>query len=406
MQTPASNRKNTGILFFTMIVVMLGFGIVIPILPFYVESYDAGGTELGFLMATFAVMQFLFSPVWGDLSDRHGRKPFLIVGTLGNGLAMLLFGLSTELWMLFAARALAGILSAATLPTAMAYIGDSTSAADRGKGMGIIGAAMGVGMVLGPGLGGWMGGISLAAPFFLSAGVSVVAAVLILLALPESLPKEKRVATDGKKIQGPQLQAMWKALFSPIGILLILAFLLSFGLTNFEGIFGLYALERFDYGPQQVGLLLTVIGLTSAVVQGVLTGPLTQRWGDVTVIRAALLGSGLGFGLMLLAYDFITVLLTVSIFVLSTALLRPSVSSLTSKRAVGGQGMAMGLNNSFMSLGRIVGPIWAGLVFDANIMLPYLTGAIVMLIGFSVSVVWLKKDAPVAQEVAKVPVMD
>ena len=152
MQT--SNRKNTGILFFTMIVVMLGFGIVIPILPFYVESFGAGGAELGFLMATFALMQFFFSPIWGDLSDRYGRKPFLIIGTFGNGLAMLFFGLSTQLWMLFAARALAGILSAATLPTAMAFIGDSTSHADRGKGMGIIGAAMGVGMVIGPGLGG------------------------------------------------------------------------------------------------------------------------------------------------------------------------------------------------------------------------------------------------------------
>jgi DHA1 family multidrug resistance protein-like MFS transporter len=399
MQT--SNRKNTGVLFFTMIVVMLGFGIVIPILPFYVESFDAGGTELGFLMATFALMQFFFSPVWGVLSDRYGRKPFLIIGTLGNGLAMLFFGLSTQLWMLFASRALAGILSAATLPTAMAYIGDSTSHADRGKGMGIIGAAMGVGMVIGPGLGGSMAGISLGAPFFLAAGVSALAAVLIFFALPESLPKENRAASDGKKIQGPQFKAMWNALFSPIGIPLILAFTLSFGLTNFEGIFGLYALERFDYGPQQVGLLLTAIGITSAVVQGLLTGPLTKRWGDVLVIRAALLGSGIGFGIMLLAFDFITVLVTVMFFVLSTALLRPAVSSLTSKRAVGGQGMAMGLNNSFMSLGRIMGPIWAGLVFDANITLPYLSGAIVMLIGFAISMVWLKKDAPDPQETAK-----
>ena len=387
-----TNRKNTAILFFTMVVVMLGFGIVIPILPFYVESFGAGGTELGFLMATFAIMQFFFSPVWGDLSDRYGRKPFLMIGTLGNGLAMLLFGLSTELWMLFTARALAGILSAATLPTAMAYISDSTSHADRGRGMGIIGAAMGVGMVIGPGLGGSLAGISLSAPFFLSAGVLVAAAALILFALPESLPQEKRLTTGGKKIRGPQLKAMWQALFSPIGILLILAFTLSFGLTNFEGIFGLYALERFDYGPQEVGLLLAGIGITSAVVQGMLTGPLTKRWGDVAVIRAALFGSAIGFGAMLLAFNFITVLLTVMFFVLSTALLRPSVSSLTSKRAAGGQGMAMGLNNSFMSLGRIVGPIWAGLIFDVNIILPYLSGAIIMLISFTISMIWLKKE--------------
>jgi DHA1 family multidrug resistance protein-like MFS transporter len=403
MQT--SNRKNTGILFFTMVVVMLGFGIVIPILPFYIESFGAGGAELGLLMSTFAIMQFLFSPVWGDLSDRFGRKPFLIIGTLGNGLAMMLFGLSTEMWMLLAARALAGVLSAATLPTAMAYISDSTSQDDRGKGMGIIGAAMGVGMVIGPGLGGSLAGISLSAPFFLAAGVSVIAATLIFFALPESLPKEKRMATEGKKIQGPQVKAMWAALFSPIGIPLILAFTLSFGLTNFEGIFGLYALSRFAYGPREVGLLLTGIGITSAFVQGVLTGPLTKRWGDVVVIRAALLSSGIGFGIMLLAFNFITVLLTVMLFVLSTALLRPAVSSITSKRATGGQGMAMGLNNSFMSLGRIVGPIWAGLVFDVNYILPYLSGAFIMLIGFTISMIWLKKEAPSPQEPAKAPVV-
>ena len=135
-------------------------------------------------------------------------------------------------------------------------------------------------------------------------------------------------------------------------------------------------------------------------MQGLLTGPLTKRWGDVAVIRTSLLGSAIGFGLMLLAYNFMTVLVTVMFFVLSTALLRPSVSSLTSKRTIDGQGMAMGLNNSFMSLGRIVGPIWAGLVFDVNMMLPYLSGAIILLFGFAISMIWLKKDEPASQKSA------
>ena len=115
-----SNRRNLAILFFTLVVVMLGFGIIIPIMPFYVESFGAGGRELGLLMATFATMQFIFAPIWGQLSDRYGRKPILIVGVLGNAVTQLLFGLSTELWMLFAARALSGVLSAASpLPTTM-----------------------------------------------------------------------------------------------------------------------------------------------------------------------------------------------------------------------------------------------------------------------------------------------
>ena len=154
----SSNRRQIIILFFTLVVVMLGFGMVIPILPFLIESLGASGRELGLLMATFALMQLIFSPVWGSLSDRIGRKPVLMIGVFGFGITMVLFGLSTELWMLFAARALSGILSSATLPTAMAYIGDSTSEEDRGGGMGVVGAAMGLGMVLGPGLGGLLAG--------------------------------------------------------------------------------------------------------------------------------------------------------------------------------------------------------------------------------------------------------
>lgn len=386
-----SNRRNLVILFFTLVVVMMGFGMVIPIMPFYIDSMGASGRDLGLLMATFGLMQFIFAPVWGSLSDRFGRKIFLVIGVVGNGVAMLFFGLSTQLWMLFASRALSGILSSATLPTAMAYIGDSTSEDDRGGGMGVVGAAMGMGMVIGPGIGGWLAGTSLSMPFFFAAGLSAVALIFILLALPESLPQEKRVASSGG-IQGPQFRQMWSALFSPIGILLLMAFILSFGLTNFESVFGLFSLERHGYGPQRVGTILTVIGTASALMQGVLTGPLTKRWGDVLLLRLSLIGSAIGFLLMLLANNYATVLITVSVFVLSNSLLRPVISSLTSKRYTEGQGIAMGLNNAFMSLGRIAGPIWAGSLFDVNFNYPYISGSAVMLIGFFISLVWLSKE--------------
>lgn len=399
------NRRNLTILFFTLVVIMLGFGMIIPILPFYIDSFGASGKALGILMAIFATMQFIFAPIWGDLSDRYGRKPILMIGVLGNAISLLFFGLSTQLWMLFAARALAGSLSAATLPTAMAYIGDSTSDENRGGGMGMLGAAMGVGMVLGPGVGGWLAVKSLSVPFFVAAGLSIVALVFIALVLPESLHEKDRRSSDGK-LRGPHFGQMWRALFSPIGFLLFLAFLLSFGLTNFEGVFGLYALGRYRYGPQQVGTILTVIGLTSAIVQGALTGPVSKRWGEASVIKASLLASAIGFVIMLSANNFYTVMLTVSFFILSNAMLRPIVASLTSKRATGGQGVAMGLNNSFMSLGRIVGPIWAGFVFDFDINLPYLSGAAVMLLGFLASMLWLTKEQPKITDVEASAVAD
>jgi DHA1 family multidrug resistance protein-like MFS transporter len=392
-----NNRRNMIILFVTLVIVMLGFGMIIPLIPFYIDQFGASGSELGLLMATFAAAQFVFAPIWGQLSDRYGRKPILAIGVLGFALSQLFFGLSTELWMLFASRVLAGILSSATMPTAMAYIGDSTSDKDRGGGMGMIGAAMGLGMVLGPGIGGWLATRSLALPFFVAAAVSMVILIFILVALPESLPKEARSKTRGG-LRGPRLKEMWQALFGPMGFLLVLAFLVSFGLTNFEAVFGLYALERYDYGPQQVGTILTVIGLASAIVQGALTGPLTRRWGEVTIIRISMLGSALGFVLMLLARNYAGVLVTVTFFVVSNALLRPAVSSLISRRATTGQGVAMGLNNSFMSLGRILGPTWAGFLFDSNISLPYLTGSVVMLAGLAMSLAWLHRDEPRSEQ--------
>ena len=389
--------RNILLLFFTLVVVMMGFGMVIPILPFYVDSFGAGGSELGLLMATYAIMQFLFAPLWGNLSDRYGRKPILVLGVLGNALAQLLFGLSSALWMLFVARVLAGVLSSATLPTAMAFVGDSTAEEDRGGGMGILGAAMGVGMVLGPGLGGVLARASLSLPFFLAAGLSLVALLLILILLPESLPASARAGSTGRP-RGPQLGVLWRALLGPLGVLCLLSFLLSFGLTNFEGVFGLYALERYGYGPEQVGGILMLIGLVSAVAQGALTGPLSRRWGEVALVRGSLLLSAVGFLLMPLAETLAGVVATVCFFVLGNALLRPAVSSLMSRRAATGQGVAMGLNNAFMSLGRIIGPTWAGFLFDVNMNYPYLSGAAIMLVGFAISLVWLSGRVGVPAE--------
>ena len=261
----SSNRRNMVILFFTIVVMMIGFGIIIPILPFYIEWLGASGRELGLLMAAFSLMQLICAPFWGGMSDRIGRKPVLMLGVFGNGLAMLLMGLSGTYWMLFLSRVLAGILSSATLPTAMAYISDSTSEENRGGGMGAIGAAMGVGMVLGPGLGGWLSRVSLSTPFFVAAGLSVFVLAFIFFVLPESLPIQRR-SQDTGNLRGPNFKHMWQSLFGPLGYLMFLSFLITFGLTNFEAIFGLYALERFGYGPEQVGTILMMIGITAVLV--------------------------------------------------------------------------------------------------------------------------------------------
>jgi DHA1 family multidrug resistance protein-like MFS transporter len=386
------NKRNLAILFVTLVIMMMGFGIIIPILPDLVVTFGGTGLEMGGLMAIFSAMQFLFSPMWGSLSDRFGRKPILILGVFGNAVSMLALGLSTQLWMLFASRGLAGVLSSATLPTAMAYISDSTDKKSRGGGMGVIGAAMGLGMVLGPGAGGLLSAISLQAPFYFAAILSLVAMLAIWLFLPESLEAEKREISV--KLQGPQLQAMWKSLFGPLAFLFVSAFMISFAMTNFEGIYAYYAKDRYGYGPETIGIILTAIGIVSVIAQGALTGIATRKFGEVKVIKTSLFASVVGFLIMLLAMDLPTVILTSSFFVLANAMLRPAVSSLISQRTTQGQGIAMGLNNAYMSLGRVIGPIWAGMVIDVNLYFPFITGAAVMLIGFTASLIYLHRDAP------------
>ena len=386
------NTRNLVILFVTLVIMMMGFGIIIPILPDMVVGLGGGGIAMGLLMAIYSAMQFLFSPMWGTLSDRFGRKPILMIGVFGNGVTMLFLGLSTQLWMMFTARALAGVLSSATLPTAMAYISDSTDEKNRGGGMGVVGAAMGLGMVLGPGVGGLMSNISLLAPFLLATALSLLAMVAIWGFLPESLSANQRETSI--KISGPQLNVMWEALFGPLAFLFVAAFMISFAMTNFEGIYAYYAKERYAYDPHTIGIILTVVGLVSSLAQGVLTGPLTRKIGEVNIIKASLLASTAGFLLMLTADTLTTVILTTSVFVLGNAMLRPAVSSLISQRTTQGQGIAMGLNNAYMSLGRVVGPLWAGAIIDINIHFPFITGAILMLIGLVASMIYLRNEIP------------
>jgi len=384
-----ASKRNLYILTFVLFVVMLGYGIIIPILPFYIEEMGAGGTELGLLVASYAVMRLICGPIWGSLSDRVGRKPVLLIGITGYAVTMVWFGLATQLWMLFAARILSGILSSATAPTTMAYIGDSTPENERGGGMGLLGAAGGVGTIFGPVAGGFLATESLSTPFFIAAGFSVLSLLLAIRYLPESLPAEAR-ETNGKGEKIIDLKAWWQATNSPIGSLLILTFISTCGLMIFANVFGLYALDKFSFGTEDVGVMMMVLGLVSALAQGLLAGPFTKKLGDETVIKWGLLATALGFGLMLLADSYWTILLATAFFGLTVALQVPALTSLTSRRATVPQGIAMGLSNSFVSLGRIFGPLLGGFIYDINIQLPYLSGAAIMVLGFFASLIALR----------------
>ena len=292
--------------------------------------------------------------------------------------------------MLFAFRALSGVLSAATLATSMAYIADSTGERERGGGMGALGGAAGLGIILGPGLGGWLGTESLSTPFFVAAAFSLVSMLLMALLLPESLPPEAR--SVARKVGLIDFRELWAALHSPIAGLMLLVFAGTIGTSNFEAIFGLYALDVLGYGPERVGAILMVVGVVAVIGRGLLTGLATSRWGETTVIKGALPAGSVAFLLLLLAREHVAVLVTTGLFALTTAFFRPAVHSLTSQRATVGQGAAMGLSNSFVSLGRVVGPIWAGGIYDLNPSYPYLSGAVILFLVFLTSLLWMRAD--------------
>lgn len=384
-----NGNRNIWILALTLVVVMLGYGIVMPILPFYVENMGAGGTELGLLVASYAAMRLVFGPIWGSWSDRLGRKPILMVGVLGYGIAMVLFGMATKLWMLFAARIFSGILSSATSPTTMAYISDSTPPSERGRGMGILGAAVGAGTIFGPGLGGLLGGESLATPFFLAGGLSLLSVVLIWLLLPESLPEDRR-SIEKKRFEWRSAAGQIRRLVDDVWLPMLLAFLMTCGMMLFFGIFGLYAEDKFGYGTEEVGGVFMLFGLVTILGQGILTGPLTKKYGEVRVIQGTLLLAPLGMICIALSQSSLALMLSIGFFTLAAVLLTPAVTSLISQRTSLEQGITMGWSNSVISLGRIVGPAVGGLAFDSWIEAPLFLGAGLLLLGFVFSLTRLK----------------
>jgi DHA1 family multidrug resistance protein-like MFS transporter len=262
----------------------------------------------------------------------------------------------------------------------------------RSGAMGKIGAAVGLGMILGPGVGGLLASDKLSTPFFIAAGVSLLTFIIILLGLPESHPKENRTASTGK-IKIMDLRGLWQAMLTPMAFGLFTAFSVNFGKSNFTSVYGLYALERFNYGPQEVGSILMIMSLMYLIAQGVLVEPLTKRFGEVRVIKLALIGNAIGFVGILMASSYMTMIVAISFFILLNALLKPSALSFVSKHAEISQGMAMGLTESYMSLGRIFGPLVAGLLFDINIFYPFLSGAIVFLVLFLISLMFREKES-------------
>ncbi|MBU8878516.1 MFS transporter [Bacillus sp. FJAT-29790] len=359
-----------------MFLVMIGFGIIIPVLPFYAENIGATPTQLGLLMAVYSLMQLFFAPMWGRISDRIGRKPVIMIGILGLALSFFLMGISSSLWMLFAARIIGGFLSSANMPTVMAYVADITTPEDRGKGMGIIGAAVGLGFVFGPAIGGVFSKISLSLPFYISGVSSLLTFFLVWIFLKESLTE------DNRKLQNKDKSSLREVLNGPHSILFFLQMFVSLSLSGLEATFAYFAAEKAGLGIVDLGYIFMIMGLAGAIVQGGLVGRMTKKFGEGFVIQIGIVISAIGFGLILFIDSFTTAAIFLTIFGIGNGVIRPSVSALLTKTSTAGHGSATGFLSSFDSLGRIIGPPLGGWLFSITVGLPYFSGIVLSFIAF------------------------
>ncbi|WP_221568343.1 MFS transporter [Alkalihalobacillus sp. TS-13] len=364
------SKKALPILFLVMFMVMVGFGIIIPVLPFLAEEVGGSPFELGLLMAVYSIMQLLFAPMWGRISDRIGRKPVMMLGVAGLAISFFIMAMADSLWVLFAARIIGGFLSSANMPTTMAYAADITTPENRGKGMGIIGAATGLGFIFGPAIGGVFSKTSLSMPFYVAGISSIITLILVLILVKESLPAEKRNEFSRKR------DSVWKAFEGPLSILFILQLIVTLSLAGLEATFAYFAADKAGITTVQLGYIFMIMGLGSAIVQGGLVGPMTKRFGEGAVIRVGITVSAIGFVLILFSRDFWTTTLFLTVFGLGNGVIRPAISALLTKRSDTGYGSVTGLLSSFDSFGRIAGPPLGGLLFSIAIGLPFISGAI------------------------------
>ncbi len=374
------------VVFLTVFVDLLGFGMVVPLLPTFAKAHGASPFQAGLVVASYSLAQFLFAPLWGHVSDRVGRKPVLALTLLGNALSYGLFALATNLPLLFVSRSLSGFFGA-NIATAQAYVADVTTKEDRAKGMGLIGMAFGLGFVLGPAFGGLLGAhVGTWAPGAGAALLSAVACSIATFRLPESLSKELRAQARHRSAH-PILD-LGTALSKPeISGLLLLFFFLIFGFANLETVLPFFLADRYGLDQAGSGGVFAYVGVLIAIAQGVLLGRLARRYGEGRLLRWGLIAVALGMQAWWLAPSFALFLVAVPLVAIGMGLSNPSVASLISKRTPPDvQGRTLGLSQSLGALARALSPGLAGWPYGQFPRGPHDTSPIVW--GAAVALAW------------------
>ncbi|MBI4395365.1 MAG: MFS transporter [Candidatus Omnitrophica bacterium] len=384
--------------FLAVLIDLLGFGIVLPLLPFYASVFHATPVQIGLLYSIFSLAQLIFSPIWGGLSDQFGRRPIMIISTLGASFAYLIFGLAHTLALLFISRLIAGIMGG-NISTAQAYVADVTTHEDRAKGMGMIGAAFGIGFVVGPAIGTVLihpaflklfhivPENEFALPGFFAASLSLASFLLVLFKLPETV---KREANDGTKMirTGIFTKTFWQNISKGTGffpLLILSMFLFSFAQASLYSSFPLFCMQQLNLSATEVGTFFVYMGFIAIVIQGILIKPLEKKFGEKNLFLVGNILMVLGFVLLPFSVSKETMALFLSLMSIGGSLNGPTLNSLISKEADPSQvGATMGTSQGIASLGRVIGPAWGGFLYELWFRLPFSLTA-----GFLSTTIWI-----------------
>ena len=396
------DRKRLFSIFLIVFIDLLGFSLILPLQAYYAESFGASEFTIGLLVASYAAMQFIGAPILGRLSDRYGRRPVLLISIFGTFVGFLLFGWATALWMLFVSRLLDG-LTGGNISVAQAYISDVTDEKNRARGLGMIGAAFGLGFIIGPAVGGGLGeAFGYNVPAFVAAGLAFINLVLVYFWLPESLTEEKRAEIGERQRPSITLDALLVALRRPFsGALLGTRIFFGLAFNLFQTLFSLYAIAKFNLPANQTGYILTFVGVLSVFTQAFFVGQMTKRFRDDILITASV---------ALLAFSLFAWAITPSVPILLLVLIPTALSagmlnvllSSTLTKAVTPQevGGILGLSNGLESLTRTISPVLGGYILGAiGTWAPGVLGGVVMLAA-TVYVFVTIYNHPIAAEIS------
>ena len=399
--------KKLSLLLVCLFVVTIGFGVSLPVLPFFFKHLHSAAVpretiaiHTTFLTSIYAFVQLIASPFWGQWSDRVGRRPLILLGIAGSAVAQLLFGLASSVAMLYVVRALGGFLSAAMLPAATAYVADITTEGDRAKGMALVGTAASLGAIVGPAFGGLTTREDLrftfglfdlkienyAPPFFLAAALMLITFLVAFRWLPESLSSRSASTVTHRPLN-------WKKLGKPLLLLLGLTTISQFGLTLFEVVFALQAQDKLGYSPIQTGYVFMMCGGVMTVFQIVAVSFLTRYVSSVAQVGLGFTLMGSGVLLLIMARSLPVVLGVVALLAFGMALITPNLIALISKRGIQNTGTVLGIQNTANSLGQVGGAMLGGVLFAWQVNAPY-GFAGVLLVGTGLLLSWRQKDRP------------